>query len=533
MRLSDIKIVLAVTLPIVVAQLSTMGINFINTMMVGHFGADDLAGVSVGVGLFYPFEAAVIGLLMAGTPIIGQLWGAGDTKSIPSVVRTGLYMAMLTGVIFMVGYMLFMDPILEYMKLEPEVYHVAKYYILAMVATATFVALIIPLRALTDVIGGTAISMRLFLLALPIDTLLNYLFIFGNAGFPRLGGIGAGVSSAITYAVILLLFLFVLHKDERFMGARIFAAWKTGVRYWKEYLNIGIPAGLSVFLETGMFGAIILFMAKFGTETLGAYQIADNFANMAYMIPLSCSMALTILVARAVGAGDSALAKRYAKTGIILSVGFSFTEVILTIAFRSHISLIYTDDLAVVMIASHFLLYASLFQFFDSVAVPIQGILRGYKDTKIPFFCMLIAYWGVCLPLACFLDFVMDMGAVSYWIGLVFGVGTVAVLMTLRYIFKKDEFRSPPISSDVVAPFLHKSSIHLGYMKEIYEEVCRRKTAKIEEDAKKKESLFLCSDSVYRKDIYLPQTTIIEIRRHVLTLLKRYIVGRATPEFVP
>lgn len=73
MRLSDIKIVLAVTLPIVVAQLSTMGINFINTMMVGHFGADDLAGVSVGVGLFYPFEAAVIGLLMAGTPIIGQL----------------------------------------------------------------------------------------------------------------------------------------------------------------------------------------------------------------------------------------------------------------------------------------------------------------------------------------------------------------------------------------------------------------------------------------------------------------------------
>ena len=129
MRLNDIKIVLAVTLPIVVAQLSTMGINFINTMMVGHFGVDDLAGVSVGVGLFYPFEAAVIGLLMAGTPIIGQLWGAGDTKSIPSVVRTGLYMAMLTGVIFMVGYMLFMDPVLEYMKLEPEVYHVAKYYL--------------------------------------------------------------------------------------------------------------------------------------------------------------------------------------------------------------------------------------------------------------------------------------------------------------------------------------------------------------------------------------------------------------------
>lgn len=533
MRYSDVKTVLTVTLPIVVAQLSTMGINFINTMMAGHSGADDLAGVSVGVGLFYPFEAAVIGLLMAGTPIIGQLWGAKKTECIPSVVRTGLYMAGLTGVLFIAGYFLFMDSILAGMALEPTVHHVAKYYILAMVGTAIFVSLIIPLRALTDIIGGTAISMRLFLLALPIDAVLNYFFIFGHGGMPRLGGIGAGVSSAITYAIVLALFLFIMYKDERFMGAAIFSKAHTRLAHWKEYLDIGIPAGLSVLLETGMFGAIILFMAKFGTETLAAYQIADNFANMAYMIPLSCSMALTILVARAVGAKDGVLAKRYARTGIILSVGFSLTELILTILLREYVSLVYTDDMAVVVIASHFLIYASFFQFFDSVAVPIQGILRGYKDTKVPFFFMLIAYWGVCLPLAYFLDHSLNQGAVAYWIGLVSGVGTVTVLMTLRYVLRKDDMEEPPATPDAVVPFLHKAPVGPMRMKEAYDHLSRMKKHREIEKQQEKEALFRYSDSVFRKDLYEPQTLVIEIYDHLLTRLERYAIGRATRGFIP
>ena len=98
---SDMKKLLSVTFPILVAQLSTMGINFINTTMAGHAGADDLAGVSVGTGIFFPFEGAAIGLLMAGTPIIAQLIGKNEKSSISFVVRTGIYIALALSMLFL------------------------------------------------------------------------------------------------------------------------------------------------------------------------------------------------------------------------------------------------------------------------------------------------------------------------------------------------------------------------------------------------------------------------------------------------
>ena len=126
---SDMKKLLSVTFPILVAQLSTMGINFINTTMAGHAGADDLAGVSVGTGIFFPFEGAAIGLLMAGTPIIAQLIGKNEKSSIPFVVRTGIYIALALSMLLFAGYFFFADEVVSSMGLTAEVEYIAKNYI--------------------------------------------------------------------------------------------------------------------------------------------------------------------------------------------------------------------------------------------------------------------------------------------------------------------------------------------------------------------------------------------------------------------
>lgn len=530
---SDMKKLLSVTLPILVAQLSTMGINFINTTMAGHAGADDLAGVSVGSGIFFPFEAAAIGLLMAGTPIIAQLLGKKDRQSVPYIVRTGLYIAMAISLLFVLGYILFIDRVLGGMGLEDGVRHIAKYYILAMVGAVVFISLIIPFRALTDTVGSTATSMKLFLLALPVNAVLNYFLIFGHWGVPELGGIGAGISAAITYFVILLMFLFIIRNDDRLMGKEIFSSWRTRISDWKEYMNVGIPSGLSVFMEMGLFGAIIVFMAKFGTETLAAYQIADNFANMAYMIPLSCSMALTILVARAAGAKDQEMARRYAKAGILLSVGFSTIEVLLTVVLRKYIGLIYTDDHAVIAIASQFLLFASAFQFFDSVAGPAQGILRGYKDTRMPFVFLLIAYWGACLPISLFLDHFMALESVSYWIGLDVGVGVAAVLMVIRLFVLENGFAvSRDVSGEIsVSPEAYaESGMLLTDAEAAY--LMRENMAWFR--GAQPCTVLPYAGSLFRiENIMLPQKRILEIGRHMLTQLHLNVIGHAVRAYVP
>lgn len=143
------------------------------------------------------------------------------------------------------------------MGLTAEVEYIAKNYIFAMVVAVVFISLIIPLRSLTDVAGSTATSMKLFLSALPINAVLNYFLIYGHGGLPRLGGIGAGVSAAITYFFVLLMFLYVIHSDERFMGKEIFASGKSRFCDWKEYMSVGIPSGLSVFMEMGLLGRLL------------------------------------------------------------------------------------------------------------------------------------------------------------------------------------------------------------------------------------------------------------------------------------
>ena len=497
---SDMKKLLSVTFPILVAQLSTMGINFINTTMAGHAGADDLAGVSVGTGIFFPFEGAAIGLLMAGTPIIAQLIGKNEKSSIPFVVRTGIYIALALSMLFFAGYFFFADEVVSSMGLTAEVEYIAKNYIFAMVVAVVFISLIIPLRSLTDVAGSTATSMKLFLSALPINAVLNYFLIYGHGGLPRLGGIGAGVSAAITYFFVLLMFLYVIHSDERFMGKEIFASGKSRFCDWKEYMSVGIPSGLSVFMEMGLFGA--------------------NFANMAYMVPLSCSMALTILVARAAGAKDHALARRYAKAGILMSVGFSAAEVLLTAIFREQIGLVYTDDAAVIAIASQFLIFASGFQFFDSISAPVQGILRGYKDAKVPFILLLAAYWGACFPVALFLDHQLDMAAVSYWIGLDVGVAASAVFMAIRLFTLESGF----MENTAAVSLRGRLSLEPAYDNGVYR-------VKAEVLTGIKIIWQYCRE--IGNNLFVPQEKIVEIRGHVLTGIQRKLIGHAARAYVP
>ena len=128
-----------VMIPILIAQTSVVGMNFINTAMSGHAGADDLAGVSVGAGLCYPPLAASVGLLMAGTPMLAQLKGLKDRGgNIPMVVRTGLQLGLIVGLTFICSYFLFINSLMASLNLTPSVEHVARGYLLFMMGAVFF-----------------------------------------------------------------------------------------------------------------------------------------------------------------------------------------------------------------------------------------------------------------------------------------------------------------------------------------------------------------------------------------------------------
>lgn len=438
---ADFKKLIQTMIPILIAQISTVGMNFMDSTMSGHVSASDLAGVSVGASLFMPILTSSMGILTASTPMIAQLIGKSEKKAIPAVVRTGLYLALLIGMVFSLVYYFCIDSILEGLHLTPTVFHIAKYYMLAMVVALFFEALVMPLRSLTDTVGSTSISMSLFLLALPVNGLLNYMFIFGKWGAPGMGGIGAGIATLFTYIFLLILFLVVIFKNSLFMGKDLFSSWHSDRKNWKEYLSLGIPNGLALFMETSLFGFIIIFLTKFGTTVIAGHQAALNFSSLIYMIPMSCSMALTILVGIEVGAKKYEKAREFSRIGLMVTLCAAMCTISFTITMRSFIASLYTEEMAVMALAQVFLLYCAGWQLFDDIAAPIQGILRGYKDAKIPFLLMVLAYWGCCLPMGLFLDFILHQGPISYWRGLDFGVGCSALFLVIRLFYVEKRYK--------------------------------------------------------------------------------------------
>lgn len=437
----NIKKISNTMIPILIAQLSMVGMNFMDSTMSGHVGADDLAGVAVGAGLFMPILTCSLGILSASTPMIAQLVGKKEHEKIPYVVRTGIFLGIIIACLFALSYILFIDVIMKSLSLTPQVEKIARMYLLAMVAAVFFQAPLIAVRALTDTVQGTALSMKLFLSALPVNGFLNYFFIFGAFGLEGYGGIGAGIATAITYMLVLILFLFFIKQDPIFQSKEIFSKFKTYAHDWKEYCTIGIPNGMGIFMETSLFGFLIIFMAKFGTVAIGSYQAALNFSNLIYTIPMSCSLAMTILVGIEVGAKRYEKARNYGRTGIMMTLIIAAVTLTSTIMLRHHIAKLYSNDSAVLEMVAQFLIYCACWQMFDAVAAPIQGIVRGYKDVKIPFIMMVVAYWCVCLPVGLISDYMFNNGPFSYWQGLVSGVAASSLLLTTRLIYVERKYK--------------------------------------------------------------------------------------------
>ncbi|HZH59070.1 MAG TPA: MATE family efflux transporter [Metabacillus sp.] len=429
----------SILFPILITQLGLFSMNFFDTTMSGKVSPNDLAGVAIGSSLWVPVYTGLSGILLSVTPIVAQLVGAKKTKDVPFMVVQGLYVSIAISIVILILGFLTLDPILLNMGLEEEVRNIAKWYLISLSLGIFPLFLYAVLRCFIDALGYTRVTMIITLTSLPINFVFNYLFIFGKFGFPALGGIGAGVASAITYWCITAIAIFIIRKQSPFKEFSIFKTlFPISLKAWGEILKIGVPIGLSIFFETSIFAAVTLLMSQYNTITIASHQAAMNFASFLYMLPLSISLALTIVVGHEAGAKRIKDAKEYSYLGICMAVTLSLMSAALIYFFRPEVASIYTSDHTVLKLTQDFLIYAIFFQLSDAIAAPIQGILRGYKDVNVTFIMALISYWVVGLPVGYIIATYTSLDAFGFWIGLISGLAAGAIGLSMRlYIIQR------------------------------------------------------------------------------------------------
>ncbi|MDF2501258.1 MAG: norM [Anaerosporomusa subterranea] len=425
---------LNILLPILITQLSLGATSFFDTVMSGNASQNDLAGVAIGANLWMPIFTGVNGVLVGITPILAQLHGAGKKETMPIIVMQGIYLAVVLTLLLLICGPLILTQIFAVMRLESSVRDIA-YQFLAALSLGMFPLFVSAvLRNFIDALGYTRVTMIIALCALPINIVLNYLLIFGNFGFPRLGGAGAGYASAVTYWCILFISLLVVHRTKPFKDYRIFnRLYGVSLIIWKELLIVGIPIGFSIFCEVSIFGVVALLMAEFGTEIIAAHQAAINFASLIYIMPLSIGMALTIVIGFEVGAKRYEDARQYSLLGVGIAIAVALFFAGGLSLFSHQIAGLYTNSPIVLQLIQSFLAYAVLFQLSDAFAAPIQGALRGYKDVKVTLIMAIVSYWIIGMPTGYILA-KYNTSPYGYWIGLITGLAVGAIVLSVRLI---------------------------------------------------------------------------------------------------
>lgn len=419
--------------PIFVTQVAQASIQVLDTMMSGQYSPGDLAGVAVGANIFAPVANGIGGILVAVTPIVAQHLGAGRRQEVARTVLQALYLSVALAAGLVVAGIIGVPPLLNAMQLEPEVSRVARDYLVALGWGLVPALAYNVLRCFFDALGLTRVTMAITLIGLPVNIVFNYLLIFGKFGFPEMGGVGAGYGSTITYWVILAIALVIAVRVQPFASYGIFRQRLMIVpAAWFEQLKVGVPIGVTIALEIGIFSLVALFMSRFGTLAVAAHQSAISFGTLLFMFPLSIAQALTIVVGFEVGAQRIEDAIRYRRLGMTVSVSMAAVIMLSLWLFSSEIAGLYTRDPQLRALVQSFLVYVIFFQFSDAVGAPIQGALRGYKDVNVVLAVAIVAHWLIGLPIGYSLGNWTQLGPYGYWVGLISGLATGALGLLWR-----------------------------------------------------------------------------------------------------
>jgi len=435
--LTEARQLLALAIPVILAQVAQTAMGFVDTIMAGAVSATDMAAVAVGTSIWLPAILFGHGLLLALTPTVAQLNGSGRRERIAEQIRQGYWLAFFVSLLIMVllwnaGYL-----IRAMHDIDPLLALKAEGYLHALLFGAPGYLFFQVLRNQCEGLSKTKPGMVLGFLGLMVNIPLNYIFIYGHFGMPALGGVGCGVATASVYWVMFICMRFWIRRMGAMRDIHLTSRWSPPSRpILTRLMTLGLPVALALFFEVTLFAVVALLVSPLGIVDVAGHQIALNFSSLMFVMPLSLGVATTIRVGYRLGQGSTEQAKVAAWTAQGVGISMAAMTALFTVTFRHQIALLYNDNPEVVTLAAQLMLLAAIYQFSDSIQVIGSGILRGYKDTRSIFFITFIAYWLLGLPagyLLALTDWLVPrMGPAGFWCGFIIGLTSAAVMMLWR-----------------------------------------------------------------------------------------------------
>jgi multidrug resistance protein, MATE family len=440
---AELKETMSLALPIMVAQVGQMLMGLTDTLVAGRLGVGPLAAVAFSNTIVTTLFVFGIGMLTSIGVVGAQAHGAGQWQTKQAVLRISVWLS--TGLGLSLALLIFLaDPWLRILGQTEMVLATAKPF-LNLLAWSLVPALgYMGARIFCDSLGRPTVPMLILYLAVLTNALLNWLLVFGNWGAPRLGLEGSAWATVLSRSVAMLgtvgYALSITNSD-----LRVFSVVDIDWQMLKSLLRLGTPVALQYFSEVAAFSFGAIMMGWIGAGPLAAHQIAITCAATTFMFPLGVSVAVSVRIGHAVGSGTQKIIRRIAFGGLGMSAVVMAGFAILFALGGQTIAQLFSTDAEVTSVSAALLFVAGLFQLADGVQVTAGGALRGLADVRAPMWLACLFYWGLAIPAAYLLAFVLRAGAIGIWIGFALGLFTAATVLTLRFILLTGPGRAIPM----------------------------------------------------------------------------------------
>lgn len=431
---------LRLAVPLAAANLMQMLVYAIDVIFVARLGETALAASSLSISLFGLMMWCFSGLTGACAPLIAAELGRRShaVREVRRSVRMALWLAVLSG-LFGMAVAANGEQILLLSGQDAEVARLAGGFLAVLLWAMIPMILSNVLRTFVSALGRPVFATAITALAIGVNALGNWVFVFGNWGAPALGLEGSALSSILTALAMLAAYVLAIQSDRRLRRYRIFGRWwRPEWSRLREIMLIGTPITLTILAEAGLFSGAAFLMGLIGPAQLAGHTVALQVAALAFQVPFGLGQAATIRVGYHFGAGDRAAAGRAGWAALVLSVSFmAITASAMLLVPRTILSL-YVDpaapqNAAMVAFAVQYMVIAAAFQLFDGVQAVAAGALRGLQDTRVPMAIALFGYWVPGLGTSVGLGFFTALSGIGIWLGLAAGLVVVAGLLLWRW----------------------------------------------------------------------------------------------------
>ena len=416
-----------------IGQLGMIILGFADTMMVGHHSTTELGAASFVNNIINLVIITATGFSYGLTPIVGGLFGREELPQAGRALRCALLANLMAGAIMMaaLGILYFnIGNIGQPKELLPYI----KPYYLVLLASIPFVMLFNAFKQFTDSITETRTSMWILLSGNLLNIIGNYVLIYGKAGMPEIGVVGAGVATLLSRVVMVALFLFVFLSRKKMRPYRegfFVLGWSR--QLVRRLVSLGTPIALEMGMETASFSLSIIMVGWLGTIALASHQVMITISQFTFMVYYGLGAAVAVRTSYFNGQDDRDNVRHTVVAGLQVMVALELLLSGIIFLLRNHIGGWFTDSAEVSSTVISLMVPFFIYQFGDGLQINYANALRGIADVKPLMVIAFIAFFVISLPVGYFCGFVLNFGLVGVWMAFPFGLTSAGVIMWYRF----------------------------------------------------------------------------------------------------